>query len=98
MTTQSVDAFADSEIEDRICLNLRTLMKLRSMSAADLGKELGMRRSTVYAKLAGDHKFSIGEIYRAARVLDVPIDALMGDLDARIKRPELWARLQPNAA
>jgi transcriptional regulator with XRE-family HTH domain len=60
---------------------LTELRKLAGLSVEDLGKALGMKRTTAYTLVNGDKDITLGEMLLAVRALNLrSIEELLGPL------------------
>lgn len=50
---------------------LEGLMKIRGVSKADLAAQLGINLSSLYRRLSGENDFSLSEIKKIQRILDL---------------------------
>ena len=59
--------------------NVRAEMARRQITQMELARQLGLSQAAISARIKGRTPFDINELTAIARVLDVPLDALLPD-------------------
>lgn len=87
MTTAPVGA---PPLRERVAEEVRVQLARRRMSAAHLGRELGVSQTWVWRRLKGETAFDLDDLERIAGILGVaPVDLLPADVK-RGGQPSAW--------
>lgn len=76
---------SSSTIEDRVKTNVDAIMRYQGLSQLEVGRRIGMKRSSVQAKIRRTTKFTIDELVEVAHALDVPITLLLAEPHAALR-------------
>lgn len=95
MQTEATDAWDETAVLENVRRVVHVLMTVRGVDVGQLADVLGLKRGATYNRLqfGGRVRFSVAEIYRMARVFDVPasvffepVEDLLGGLTGGFRK------------
>jgi transcriptional regulator with XRE-family HTH domain len=93
MTTTPVEA---PPLRERVAEEIRVLLARRRMSAAQLGRQLGVSQTYIWRRLKGETAFDLDDLDRIAGVLGVaPADLFPVDV-LKARQTSIWKMSPPN--
>ena len=75
-----------TNLDIEIGANVNDVMFRQHISQAQMAEALGCSASTVSMKLHGKRKWTLAEIYAAAKILNVDVSAILPDDDDEVTR------------
>lgn len=63
----------------RVAANVRSELAARRLKGSDLAVAIGVKRSTMYRRLAGESQWPADDIEATAHFLDIPVEHLFAE-------------------